>query len=101
MAVHSRHRPAALRPERPTPCVPACMPALASRAAPRPLHTNRGTTCRPGCRYIHDDPGLVPLLEMMRRSGKKLFVATNSLVGAQLGVRDGRAPGGWVRRVGG
>jgi hypothetical protein len=33
-------------------------------------------------RYIHDDPGLVPLLEMLRRSGKKLFVATNSLVGA-------------------
>lgn len=41
---------------------------------------------RPHCtaflpaRYIHDDPGLVPLLEMLRRSGKKLFVATNSLV---------------------
>jgi hypothetical protein len=31
-------------------------------------------------RYIHDDPGLVPLLEMLRQSGKKLFVATNSLV---------------------
>lgn len=30
-------------------------------------------------RYIHDDPGLVPLLEMLRQSGKKLFVATNSL----------------------
>jgi HAD superfamily 5'-nucleotidase-like hydrolase len=30
-------------------------------------------------RYIHDDPGLVPLLEMLRASGKKLFVATNSL----------------------
>ncbi|KAI7837934.1 hypothetical protein COHA_008240 [Chlorella ohadii] len=29
--------------------------------------------------YIHDDPGLVPLLEMLRASGKKLFVATNSL----------------------
>jgi len=24
--------------------------------------------------YIHDDPGLVPLLEMLRASGKKLFV---------------------------
>ncbi|KAL4448376.1 hypothetical protein ABPG75_005595 [Micractinium tetrahymenae] len=30
-------------------------------------------------KYIHDDPGLVPLLDMLRRSGKKLFVATNSL----------------------
>lgn len=30
-------------------------------------------------KYIHADPGLVPLLEMLRQSGKKLFIATNSL----------------------
>lgn len=30
-------------------------------------------------KYIHDDPGLVPLLEMLRQSGKQIFVATNSM----------------------
>lgn len=34
------------------------------------------------CSYIHDDPGLVPLLEMLRASGKKLFVVSRvSVVG--------------------
>jgi len=30
-------------------------------------------------KYIHYDPGLVPLLQMMRDAGKKTFLATNSL----------------------
>lgn len=30
-------------------------------------------------KYIYADPGLVPVLEMLRQSGKKLFLATNSL----------------------
>jgi len=30
-------------------------------------------------KYIHSDPGLVPVLEMLRASGKKVFLATNSL----------------------
>lgn len=30
-------------------------------------------------KYIHSDPGLVPLLDMFRQSGKKIFLATNSL----------------------
>lgn len=29
--------------------------------------------------YIHDDPGLLPTLRMLRASGRKLFLATNSL----------------------
>lgn len=35
---------------------------------PRASHNRRS--------YIHDDPGLVPLLEMLRASGKKLFVVS-------------------------
>lgn len=30
-------------------------------------------------RYIHADPGLVPLLDSLRQAGKTLFLATNSL----------------------
>lgn len=30
-------------------------------------------------KYIYEDPGIVPVLEMLRASGKKLFLATNSL----------------------
>jgi HAD superfamily 5'-nucleotidase-like hydrolase len=30
-------------------------------------------------KYIYADPGLVPVLEMLRKSGKKVFLATNSL----------------------
>jgi HAD superfamily 5'-nucleotidase-like hydrolase len=30
-------------------------------------------------KYIYADPGLVPVLEMLRQSGKKVFLATNSL----------------------
>lgn len=30
-------------------------------------------------KYIHDDPHLVPMLKMYKRSGRKLFLATNSL----------------------
>ena len=30
-------------------------------------------------RYIHADPSIVPLLRMLRRSGKKVFLLTNSL----------------------
>ncbi|GBF93676.1 hypothetical protein Rsub_06779 [Raphidocelis subcapitata] len=30
-------------------------------------------------KYIHDDPHLVPMLRMLKRSGRKLFLATNSL----------------------
>jgi HAD superfamily 5'-nucleotidase-like hydrolase len=30
-------------------------------------------------KYIYSDPGLVPVLEMLRQSGKKVFLATNSL----------------------
>jgi hypothetical protein len=30
-------------------------------------------------KYIHDDPHLVPMLLMLKRSGRKLFLATNSL----------------------
>lgn len=29
--------------------------------------------------YIHDDPGLLPTLRMLRASGRKVFLATNSL----------------------
>eukprot|EP00210_Caulerpa_lentillifera_P009304 g8869.t1 len=29
--------------------------------------------------YIHEDPHLIPLFEMLRQSGKSLFLATNSL----------------------
>lgn len=48
-------------------------------------------TVPPCCRrYIHDDPGLVPLLDMLRQSGKKIFLATNSLVGRPGGCA--RAP---------
>ncbi|CAG9464098.1 unnamed protein product [Pedinophyceae sp. YPF-701] len=30
-------------------------------------------------KYIHSDPSLVPMLEMLRASGKRVFLATNSL----------------------
>ena len=30
-------------------------------------------------KYIYADPGLVPVLDMLRQSGKKMFLATNSL----------------------
>ncbi|GAB4817277.1 hypothetical protein N2152v2_004323 [Parachlorella kessleri] len=30
-------------------------------------------------KYIHEDPMLVPLLDMLRQAGKKVFLATNSL----------------------
>lgn len=30
-------------------------------------------------KYIYTDPGLVPVLEMLRNAGKKVFLATNSL----------------------
>lgn len=30
-------------------------------------------------RYLHEDPHLVPMLRMLKRSGRKLFLATNSL----------------------
>jgi hypothetical protein len=30
-------------------------------------------------KYIHEDPMLVPLLDMLRQAGKKVFLATNSM----------------------
>ncbi|GMH44237.1 hypothetical protein BSKO_12171 [Bryopsis sp. KO-2023] len=30
-------------------------------------------------KYLHMDPGLVPMLDVLRKSGKKVFLATNSL----------------------
>ena len=30
-------------------------------------------------KFVHPDPNLVPMLEMLRASGRKLFLATNSL----------------------
>ena len=30
-------------------------------------------------RYMHEDPRLAPMLESMRASGRKVFLATNSL----------------------
>ena len=36
-------------------------------------------------KYIHEDPMLVPLLDMLRQAGKKVFLATNSLWVSLLG----------------
>ena len=30
-------------------------------------------------KYIEDDPGLVPLFQIIRESGRKVFILTNSL----------------------
>jgi HAD superfamily 5'-nucleotidase-like hydrolase len=38
----------------------------------------RGVTSNPA-KYIHQDKNLIPLLEDLRRTGKKLFIVTNSL----------------------